>query len=79
MKNKLNLQGFEILKVMHSKTEYKIAVFKNGELICDFIVTLQHTEVDTELPTFQLKNKNQVVPTVIEEKLDYISDWISEE
>jgi hypothetical protein len=79
MKNKIALHGHELLKIKLSETEYKIAVFKNGELICDFIVTLQHTEVDTELPTFQLKNKNQIIPTVIKEELKYISDWISGE
>jgi hypothetical protein len=77
MSSKINISGHEICKTQVGSTEYRISVFHADKLEFQFNVSLQPTGKDDVVPTYQLSDKSQTIPTWTKENLNVISDWIS--
>jgi len=65
-------------KIRIALNEYIICSFYNNIFVFKFFVTLQPTG-NEELPTYQLKDKKQSIPTWLPKQINKISDWIIQE
>ncbi len=74
---KININGYDFGKHKIGDKEYKILVFNADKIEIQFNVSLQPTGKDDVLPTYQLSDKSQTIPSWINENLNVISDWIS--
>lgn len=77
MSNKITINGHDICKTQIGATEYKVSVFRADKLDFQFNVSLQPTGKDDVLPTYQLTDKSQTIPSWAKENLKVISDWIT--
>lgn len=76
MSKKITINGYDISKTQVDATEYRISVFRANRFEFQFDVSLQPTGKEDVLPTYQLTNKSQTIPSWIKENLNVISDWI---
>jgi hypothetical protein len=76
MKNKISINGHDLSKTQIGATEFQVSIFRNDKFDFQFNVSLQPTGKDDLLPTYQLTNKSQTIPSWTKENLNVISDWI---
>jgi hypothetical protein len=79
MSNKISINGHELIKTQIGANEYRISVFRNDKFDFQFNVSLQPSNKDDVLPTYQLADKSQTIPEWITKNSNSISDWIKKE
>jgi|TARA_B110000285_G_C15092382_1_gene599861 hypothetical protein len=78
MSKLLNIGANLISLTQFGVNEYKLSIFQNKKFVQNFNMSLQPNNSDEILPTFQLVNKQEVLPKSIKDNLNNISDWIIE-
>jgi hypothetical protein len=79
MKNKININGYDISKTQIDATEYTITAFHSEKFEFQFNVSLLPKGKDNLLPAYQLTEKSHTIPAWVKDNLDTISDWIIKE
>jgi len=79
MKNKIEINGHNLIRRQVGATEFKILVYRNDKIDFRFNVLLLPSGEDNLLPTYQLFNNFKTVPFWINENINKISNWISKE
>lgn len=79
MRNKININGYDLCKSQIGATEYKVSVFCKDKLEFQYNVSLQPTGKEDVLPNYQLIDKSQTLLEWTTKNLNVISDWIIKE
>ena len=79
MSNQITINEQVLRKTQIDVYENIISVFLNDNIDFQFNLSLQPTGKDDELPTYQLTEKSQTIPSWTKENLNIISDWLTKE
>lgn len=69
---------YQFLKRQIDVHQYKIIVYYNEKALLYFKVSLQPSGFDDILPSFQISNKSEKIPSIIQNEMPMISKWVSD-
>lgn len=79
MSSKITVSGHHLSKTQIGVNKYRISDYQSDKMQFQFNVSLQATDKDDVLPTYQLTDETQTIPEWTMENLNVISDWITKE